>query len=101
MKWTLLGFPFYTLGRFQNTPCTGSNNLLGTCVLAGECKTSGGVSTGACNSITRQAVCCVCKFSHTNLFPLFSRKMIKDWSFFFFKINNLAEVQLPTIIRIL
>lgn len=55
------GFPFYTIGRFQNAPCMGSNQLMGTCVLAGECSTSGGIATGSCNSITRQAVCCVCK----------------------------------------
>lgn len=55
-------FPFYTLGRFQNLPCVGSNQLMGTCVLAGECTTANGVATGSCNSITRQAVCCVCKF---------------------------------------
>lgn len=55
------GFPFYTIGRFQNAPCVGSNQLMGTCVLAGECTTDGGIATGSCNSITRQAVCCVCK----------------------------------------
>lgn len=55
------GFPFYTIGRFQNAPCVGSNQLMGTCVLAGECTTAGGIATGSCNSITRQAVCCVCK----------------------------------------
>ncbi|XP_031632739.1 uncharacterized protein LOC116346692 [Contarinia nasturtii] len=52
-------FPFYTLGRFVNTPCVGSNQLMGTCVLMGECKDAGGVATGGCNSITRQAICCV------------------------------------------
>ncbi|XP_055303711.1 uncharacterized protein LOC129569165 [Sitodiplosis mosellana] len=52
-------FPFYTLGRFVNTPCLGSNQLMGTCVLRGECTDAGGVATGSCNSITRQAICCV------------------------------------------
>lgn len=55
------GFPFYTIGRFLNTPCVGSNQLLGTCVLNGECRASGGIVTGSCSTITRQAVCCVCK----------------------------------------
>lgn len=55
------GFPFYTLGRFQNTACIGSNRLLGTCVLGGECRAAGGIVTGSCSTITRQAVCCVCK----------------------------------------
>lgn len=58
----ITGFPFYTIGRFQNTPCEGKNKLSGTCVLYGECRSGGGISTGPCSSITRQAVCCICKF---------------------------------------
>lgn len=57
-----VGFPFYTIGRFPNSPCVGSNQLMGTCVLAGECTTAGGIATGSCNPLTRQAVCCVCKW---------------------------------------
>lgn len=56
-----IGFPFYTVGRFLNIPCTGQNQLLGTCVLNGECRSYGGVSTGSCNSKAKHAVCCVCK----------------------------------------
>lgn len=56
-----VGFPFYTVGRFVNAPCLGANQLMGTCVLHGECKKAGGVATGSCNSVTRQATCCVCK----------------------------------------
>ncbi|CAD7082002.1 unnamed protein product [Hermetia illucens] len=52
-------FPFYTIGRFVNEVCTGANQMLGTCVIRGECSDGGGVSTGSCNSITSQAVCCV------------------------------------------
>lgn len=58
-----IGFPFYTIGRFMNSPCLGANQLMGTCVLAGECKQAGGIATGSCNSLTRQATCCVCKKS--------------------------------------
>lgn len=54
-------FPFYTIGRFQNSVCSGSNSLAGTCVLAGECSDAGGIATGSCSTLTRQAVCCVCK----------------------------------------
>lgn len=52
------GFPFYTIGRFLNTPCEGRNQLIGTCVLNGECRSAGGIVAGTCSS--RQAVCCVC-----------------------------------------
>lgn len=44
---------------------------MGTCVLAGECKAAGGVSTGSCNSITRQAICCVCKCIFTFKFEVY------------------------------
>lgn len=62
MSFLIAGFPFYTIGRFLNTPCIGSNHLLGTCVLNGECRSSGGISTGSCSPTAKQAVCCVCKF---------------------------------------
>lgn len=65
------GFPFYTIGRFQNTPCQGKNKLLGTCVLDGECNKSGGIPAGSCSSITRQAVCCICKLVLEFIFLLF------------------------------
>ncbi|XP_059614664.1 uncharacterized protein LOC132260513 [Phlebotomus argentipes] len=52
-------FPFYTIGRFQNSVCTGGNNLLGTCQVNGECSENGGISTGSCSTVTSQAVCCV------------------------------------------
>jgi len=52
-------FPFYTIGRFPNTACTGINDLTGTCVLAGECTDAGGIATGSCTTLTFQAVCCV------------------------------------------
>lgn len=59
---SLLGFPFYTLGRFENSECMGSSNLIGTCGLAGECDDNGGIATGSCSTVTPQAVCCVCMF---------------------------------------
>lgn len=55
-------FPFYTLGRFSQDVCTGTNSLIGTCVLGGECDDLGGTSTGqsACSGAnTRQASCCI------------------------------------------
>ncbi|GAB0097031.1 uncharacterized protein DMENIID0001_126230 [Sergentomyia squamirostris] len=52
-------FPFYTIGRFQNSVCTGGNNLLGTCQISGECSDNGGIATGSCSTVTAQAVCCV------------------------------------------
>lgn len=58
-----VGFPFHTIGRFINSPCIGSNQLMGTCVLVGECSTAGGIATGSCNAMTRHATCCVCKKS--------------------------------------
>lgn len=54
------GFPFYTIGRFQNSECMGANNLIGTCVVGGECDDNGGIATGGCSSVTSQAKCCVC-----------------------------------------
>lgn len=59
----VLGFPFYTIGRFQNEVCTGKNNLYGTCMVRGECTDNGGVSAGGCSSVTSQAVCCICKLA--------------------------------------
>lgn len=56
-------FPFYTLGRFQNTPCTGTNQLEGTCVLGGQCSDNGGIATGSCSPLTNQAVCCICGYT--------------------------------------
>lgn len=63
----LAGLPFYTVGRFMNTPCVGSNQLVGTCMLRGECKDSRGLVTGSCNSVTKQAVCCTRRFSHKRI----------------------------------
>jgi hypothetical protein len=55
-------FPFYTLGRFSNDVCTGTNQLTGTCVISGSCTDLGGVGSGSCASAnTRQATCCVSK----------------------------------------
>ncbi|XP_055376739.1 uncharacterized protein LOC129608957 [Condylostylus longicornis] len=52
-------FPFYTIGRFSNDLCIGKNLMSGTCVIKGECSDNGGVATGSCSTITKQAVCCV------------------------------------------
>lgn len=58
------GFPFYTVGRFENAICVGSNQLTGTCVLKGQCDDLGGTQTGnsACSgSRSKQAQCCICE----------------------------------------
>ncbi|XP_058066210.1 uncharacterized protein LOC131215831 [Anopheles bellator] len=52
-------FPFYTIGRVANAPCTSPAGLSGTCLVAGECKDNGGLPAGSCSSRTSQAVCCV------------------------------------------
>uniref|UniRef100_A0A182JV11 CUB domain-containing protein n=1 Tax=Anopheles christyi TaxID=43041 RepID=A0A182JV11_9DIPT len=52
-------FPFYTIGRIANVPCTSPSGLSGTCLIAGECKDNGGLASGSCSSRTNQAVCCV------------------------------------------
>ncbi|XP_037936135.1 uncharacterized protein LOC119670086 [Teleopsis dalmanni] len=52
-------FPFYTIGRFENQVCIGSNNLDGTCMLSGECSDNGGIAAGSCSTVTSQAVCCI------------------------------------------
>ncbi|XP_053664335.1 uncharacterized protein LOC128713500 [Anopheles marshallii] len=52
-------FPFYTIGRIANVPCTSPSGLSGTCLIAGECKDNGGLSSGSCSTRTNQAVCCV------------------------------------------
>ncbi|XP_055913510.1 uncharacterized protein LOC129947103 [Eupeodes corollae] len=52
-------FPFYTIGRFTNDVCTGTNSMKGTCQVRGECMDGGGITAGSCSSITTQAVCCV------------------------------------------
>lgn len=59
------GFPFYTVGRFENAICVGSNQLTGTCVLKGQCDDLGGTQTGnfACSgSKSKQAQCCICEW---------------------------------------
>lgn len=55
-----IGFPFYTIGRFPNDVCNGRNNLIGTCLVRGECRDNGGIFAGSCSTITTQAVCCTC-----------------------------------------
>uniref|UniRef100_A0A182QZP1 CUB domain-containing protein n=1 Tax=Anopheles farauti TaxID=69004 RepID=A0A182QZP1_9DIPT len=52
-------FPFYTIGRIANVPCTSPSGLSGTCLIAGECKDNGGLASGSCSTRTNQAVCCV------------------------------------------
>ncbi|XP_021698436.1 uncharacterized protein LOC110676121 [Aedes aegypti] len=52
-------FPFYSLGRIANRVCTGTNGLLGTCQIRGECASNGGIGSGRCSTLTVQAVCCV------------------------------------------
>uniref|UniRef100_A0A182WBF9 CUB domain-containing protein n=1 Tax=Anopheles minimus TaxID=112268 RepID=A0A182WBF9_9DIPT len=52
-------FPFYTIGRIANVPCTSPSGLSGTCLIAGECKDNGGLASGTCSTRTNQAVCCV------------------------------------------
>lgn len=37
----------------------GANNLVGTCVIGGECDDNGGIATGSCSTVTSQAKCCV------------------------------------------
>ncbi|KAL1378252.1 hypothetical protein pipiens_015711 [Culex pipiens pipiens] len=56
-------FPFYTIGRIANIPCTASNGLAGTCLIRGECAESGGLFGGNCSTFTNQATCCI--FSKT------------------------------------
>uniref|UniRef100_A0AAG5D896 CUB domain-containing protein n=1 Tax=Anopheles atroparvus TaxID=41427 RepID=A0AAG5D896_ANOAO len=52
-------FPFYTIGRIANVPCTSPSGLSGTCLIAGECRDNGGLASGSCSTRTNQAVCCV------------------------------------------
>ncbi|XP_053674635.1 uncharacterized protein LOC128724938 [Anopheles nili] len=52
-------FPFYTIGRIANVPCTSPAGQSGTCLIAGECKDNGGLASGSCSTRTNQAVCCV------------------------------------------
>ncbi|CRK86160.1 CLUMA_CG000036, isoform A [Clunio marinus] len=57
-KW----FPFYSIGRFAQDTCVGTNKLIGTCTLALQCSDIGGTTTGAtaCSQAnTRQASCCI------------------------------------------
>lgn len=57
-------FPFYTIGRFSNDVCTGTNSLVGTCLLGKQCDDLGGTSTGttSCSQTnTNQAACCICR----------------------------------------
>ncbi|XP_046754101.1 cubilin isoform X1 [Diprion similis] len=50
-------FPLFSVIRFANTQCTGSNNLNGTCFTRRECSNYGGTASGTCaNSL---GVCCV------------------------------------------
>uniref|UniRef100_A0A182M4H6 CUB domain-containing protein n=1 Tax=Anopheles culicifacies TaxID=139723 RepID=A0A182M4H6_9DIPT len=47
-------FPFYTIGRIANVPCTSPSGLSGTCLIAGECKDNGGLAsdTQSCGGST-------------------------------------------------
>ena len=50
----------FSVVRFPNKACTGSNSENGTCYTTEECSTRGGSSAGACAG--GYGVCCVCKF---------------------------------------
>nr|CAD7258641.1 unnamed protein product [Timema shepardi] len=50
-------FPLFSVVRFQNTQCTGSNNLNGTCYTRRECTSYGGTASGSCSS--GLGTCCV------------------------------------------
>lgn len=95
------GFPFYTIGRFQNTPCVGSNQLLGTCVLGGECRAAGGIVTGSCSTITRQALCCVCKCDVRSPRTNCLRKHNFSFVSLLWQTSNRVGQQQPTITHIL
>ncbi|XP_071452341.1 uncharacterized protein [Hetaerina americana] len=54
-------FPLFTVVRFANSPCLGTNNLAGICYSRRECQLNGGVGFGTCaNGI---GVCCVVALS--------------------------------------
>lgn len=36
-------------------------------MLNGECRSAGGIVTGSCSSITRQAVCCICEYASVGM----------------------------------
>ncbi|XP_043287359.1 uncharacterized protein [Venturia canescens] len=50
-------FPLFSVVRFANNECSGSNNFQGTCFTANECKNYGGTSYGTCAG--NLGVCCV------------------------------------------
>ena len=52
---------FFTVVRFPNNACTGTNNLNGTCYSAEECESKTGSSAGACAG--GYGVCCIFQLS--------------------------------------
>ncbi|XP_044731729.1 uncharacterized protein LOC123294684 [Chrysoperla carnea] len=50
-------FPFYSVVRFENSVCTGTCLLTGTCYTRKECKTYGGRPSGTCAK--GLGVCCI------------------------------------------
>ena len=50
----------YSGTRFNNGPCSGDNNLNGTCYTEQECSSRGGVNGGSCAA--GFGICCIRKF---------------------------------------
>lgn len=54
---TIIVFSLFTLVKFDNGICGGSNGENGTCVAAAECARRGGVSSSVCAN--GYGVCCI------------------------------------------
>ncbi|XP_076390413.1 uncharacterized protein LOC100883843 isoform X1 [Megachile rotundata] len=50
-------FPLFTLVKFDNNVCVGTNGENGTCLAASECSQRGGASTGICAN--GYGICCI------------------------------------------
>ena len=61
IDWTTV-LSLFSIVRFANTACTGTNSYNGTCYTSAECSSYGGTGSGTCAA--GFGVCCIGMFSH-------------------------------------
>ncbi|XP_013775019.2 uncharacterized protein LOC106459893 [Limulus polyphemus] len=95
---------FFTLLRFVNTPCVGSNGLEGVCMSDTACSIRGGASIGSCAS--GSGVCCLDKMTCGNTtfrnetlfvnpsFPFYGEDGTNTCQMTIKNINNICQMRL-------
>lgn len=54
-------FPFFSVIRFKNVQCSGTNGQFGTCFSRKSCSDAGGVASGSC--ARNWGTCCISKYT--------------------------------------